>query len=343
MHIMYITRQFIKPVKINKPVDTHITILRLLLPNQLSVNQLYKQTGLSYKQRVTRAIKDLEKTGLVKRVKDTNHAQRKYIQLTQLGIDLALIQVDVDNYIESYYQIDRILKKFFMPDLSTSGKPKYGILRSRGLSDNEIKYYDLEWKGIIDILFTLEEKMIDAIIIRFIHKILRKHPNLSFITTEIMNSIFMDVARFRISEMFADYKDPIKISDNNITFDDNMYELLETVEGNNDDDYVPFVFFGTILNEVVNALTNYLLLIRPHPSIIKSKLKTLLINSQLSQFNPKGLAREVIIKKMDEVEEEVEQKFADVLSNNAKLPTHVLGYIPPMESYKSYLAKVNSD
>jgi DNA-binding HxlR family transcriptional regulator len=327
----------------DKPVNTYIMILRLLLPNQLSVNQLYKQTGLSYKQGVTQAIKDLEKAGLVKRIRDTNHAQRKHMQLTQLGNDLVQIKVDVDNYIESYYQIDRIFNKFFMPDLFPGGKPKYGILRSRGLSDNEIKYYDLEWKGLIDILFTLEEKIIDAIIIRFVHKILRKHSNLSYLTTEIMNSIFMDVARFRLSEMFAHYKDPIEASDNYIHFDDNMYELLESLEGRDQDDYVPFVFFGTILNQVIDALTNYLLLIRPHSSIIKSKLDTLLNNSELSKFNSKGLAREVVIKKMDEVEKEVKQKFGDILANNAKLPTDVLGYIAPMESYKSYLTKVKPD
>jgi hypothetical protein len=292
---------------------------------------------------VTQAIKDLEKAGLVKRVKDTNHAQRKYIQLTQVGSDLAHIKADVENYIESYYQIDRILKEFFMPDLSTGREPKYGILRSRGLSDTEIKHYDLEWKGLICILYTLEERIIDAIIIRFHHKILRKHSNLSYITTAIMNSIFMDVARFRLSEMFAEYKDPIEASNNDIPFDYDMDELLESLEGSDDDDYVPFLFFGTKLSQVINAHTNYLLLIRPHPSIIKSKLETLLINSELSKFDPKGLTKEIITKKMDEVKKEVKQKFADILSNNAKLPTDVLSYIVPMESYKNYLAKVKAD
>ena len=68
-----------------KPVELWIVILRTLLSTNMSVNKLVQQTSLSYKKRVTDAIKLLERASIIDSKKDPNHSQKDIKYLTDLG------------------------------------------------------------------------------------------------------------------------------------------------------------------------------------------------------------------------------------------------------------------
>jgi hypothetical protein len=129
-----------------------------------------------------------------------------------------------------------MLQKFSAPNYSDLRKTTREILRSRGLSDIEINNYDVTFDGILHTLFTLEEKIIDAIIIRFILTLFKKYDYLSELAETIMYSIFMDVARFRLVIIIGYYRDYIQLlSDEHIPFEYYMDKLIDDLD--NDSNY----------------------------------------------------------------------------------------------------------
>lgn len=312
MDIIHITGWLLEPVMEGKPVNPYITILRLLLPNQLSVNQLYKQTGLSYKPRVIHLIKDLEKGKLVRRTKDNNHAQREYIQLTEIGHEFAQIIVDIENYKGSYLDMDKQFQKLYDPDPSLSSKTIKRILRNKGLGNLEIENYDDSLSGISGMLFTLEEKIINAIIFRFTFQLLKKYSPLSKIAIELMNIIFEDIANFRLKVVLAYYKDCNEKSNKGISLDFYEDELLNSIEN-----FAFHPFFGEVLNQLISAYTNYLMLARPDPAIIKSR-----IEERMPRIDPKG--------ETGEISNELTLKMIAIFSK------------VQIEGYKGYLTKINA-
>src|SRR5690242_18501036 len=85
----------------NKPVDRKIRILRTLLSGDMTVNNIFAKTGLSWKKSITDAIKELEAAELIAERKDPGHSQKEVMYLTKSGRELADMIISLDEYAKS--------------------------------------------------------------------------------------------------------------------------------------------------------------------------------------------------------------------------------------------------
>jgi DNA-binding HxlR family transcriptional regulator len=261
-----------------KPVETHIEILRILMPKQLNVNEIYRQTGLSYKQGVTQAIRDLEKGGLVTRIKNKKHTQKEYIQLTQLGHEIADIANNVQEYKRSLIELSKREEEYIdSPEKTIEEDLK--IMKRKGLGDQDISWYK-EWKVTTSFIQLYSYRnFVDILINRYA---LSLYPlNITDITKAMMNSLLMDATTFRLSHMLEDIE---------------YYH-----------DMIDRSFF-----EHFNAITQMTHELHPIPNIIYKEVRDVL----MSYFSLLKLPKEMVIEELEPFHKLKQDKIKEISQQN---------------------------
>jgi predicted transcriptional regulator len=179
---MYITRKFIKPVLKYKLVGICLKILRLIPPEGLHVNSIFRQTGLSYKPDVEEAIDNLQKGKLITETKSPTHKQKKIKHLTKLGHEFKRLMNNINEYDNAFQRFENSIKQNFDsldrsetredPDVKglvnlILSDPSPSVLRSRGWIDEEIDLYEETQYGIGKTRDFLQRNIFNALISRY--------------------------------------------------------------------------------------------------------------------------------------------------------------------------------
>jgi DNA-binding HxlR family transcriptional regulator len=247
----------------NKPVSTYLAILRSIEPSRLNVNKIYRQTGLSFKQAVTQAIKELEKDGLVTRIKNKTHTQMEYIQLTELGRELADIAMSFEQYKKSLVElVNKESEQFDIPKSINQDSLK-SMLKNRGWSEEEIFWYEESESGVSYVMFTCDGDIIDILLKRYALRLYKF--NISTIARAIMDSVLIDATRLRLSYVLENIE--YYRSKGIQPYTEIADQELSNIAG------ITYSFPRVIYEQVKNALISYLLLLKPPKELIIDKIQ----------------------------------------------------------------------
>jgi DNA-binding MarR family transcriptional regulator len=300
----------------SRPVKIYISILRSLLPHQLNVNRIYTQTGLSFKQAVTRAIKELEKEGLVTRLKDKKHTQMQYIHLTELGRELADMAVSFEQYKNSLTNFEDKEYDQFNISKSISQDSLKNILENRGWDDKEIFWYKESLLGLGWIRYITGAKVSNILLYRCALSLYK----FSFgdIAKAIMNSILVDATTFLLSEMI----DEIEYHP----------EVLSESEPKSINKEIKEVYWE-VADQQLDDISQTMY---PFPKVIYGEVKDLLV-SYLSLLKP---PKEVIVRYMEIAKETVEEtKTYSREQSKKERRLHPDHFPCLLEAYQEYLSK----
>lgn len=146
----------------DKLVEICIKILRLLPPDGLHFNAIFRQTGLTYKLDVVKAVSILGKGKLIMETKTPTHKQKKIKQLTELGYEFEHLIVSIEEYNEAFLKFEQCRVEKIRDD-----EPSPNILRSRGWSKEEIDMYKQTWRSTNKMKDFLVRIIFNALISRY--------------------------------------------------------------------------------------------------------------------------------------------------------------------------------
>jgi DNA-binding HxlR family transcriptional regulator len=245
-----------------KPVDLYFKILNIIFKDKASVNEIYKQTGLSYKPKFTNALKELEKEKIVRREKDPRHRQREFILLTNLGFELSEFKKRLDDYISSYkklYEIENNLED--TNNLKDQSRIR-NILRHRGWKEEEIFWFKDTYEGIKEITWYGDFDLFEGFIYRYI--LLLSNFKLGEISKLMINSLLTEVTNFKIKNIYDTIKDSSeKVENYNVILDQHLGNISE----------FNYAFPKLLQDEVKNHILIRLYLLRPPTDLISKKFK----------------------------------------------------------------------
>jgi hypothetical protein len=199
----------------DKLVNICIKILRLLPPDGLHVNAIFKQTGLSYKPDLVKAVRILGKGKLIMETETPAHKQKKIKKLTELGYEYKNLMLSIEEYDKAFSEFERCrVEKFPVSStLRPSDIPVPSILRSRGWSSEEIDKYEETWLSTIEIKDFLIKNIFNALISRYAAIVPRIGNNniardilIKFVTNQIAHqlSIISNESDYPMNTVFQD-------------------------------------------------------------------------------------------------------------------------------------------
>lgn len=273
---MYITRKFIKPVLKYKLVGICIKILRLIPPEGLHVNGIFRQTGLSYKLDVEEAINNLQKGKFITETKSPTHEQKKIKHLTELGHGFRRLMNSINEYVDAFEKFENSRKQNFdslekfetQKDPDVKGlinlilsDPSPSVLRSRGWIDEEIDLYEDTQYGINKLRDFLHRNIFNALISRY--AALLQDIGDNEIAKDILTKIIIDEIEHQLSIIRRKYASN---EINSVETGDASHELASEIQDDISEFYYNPEYFmhnHHINKEIKDVLVSLLCLIIP--------------------------------------------------------------------------------
>lgn len=152
-------------------------ILLLLLNNRASVNTIVEQTSI-YKNYVFEANKFLEQAKLAVPIKDKKvYQQKKFIQLTEFGQELADFIKNTEKFDKSFYEMKIAIKRVYYISQDMQENARRSLLLSRGLNKQEINDYEEDFGYATDFETGSLSVLIEGIVNRYALFLLKFDPN----------------------------------------------------------------------------------------------------------------------------------------------------------------------
>jgi DNA-binding HxlR family transcriptional regulator len=218
---MYISDQEVLLDMNAKPVQIWIMILRLLFSKDMSVNNIFQQTGLTYKKRVTDAIMQLEKAQIIGNKTDPKHKQREIKYLTDVGREIGDIIISLDDYESANYGLHIVAKEkvfilmeYLLPVLDDIENIRRPHLKSMeedtvkevrkvirkliqiGWTYDEIEFYNHCRTQLIELFSLCQRSFIDILLLRYARILNSKKLNLH--ATKIFEYIIMNAINNKV-------------------------------------------------------------------------------------------------------------------------------------------------
>ena len=215
----------------NRLVETCIKILRLISDKSLHINNIVSQTS-SDKSHVIKAIKTIEKAELVKRISSKTHKQMEFLELGQMGNELANLMKNIDEFRESYRSLTESINKNFkfkeysvmMTELirMSEKEEKTGVyeklsrdsimrqqkrfinkLKSRGWTDTEILSHN-QWYEEADMFqYFSARAFIAGLFTKYISLSLKKGSN--EVSRAMLTKIIMDTLNQHLTDTYNSF------------------------------------------------------------------------------------------------------------------------------------------
>lgn len=240
----------------DKLVIICIKVLRLLPSDGLHVNAIFKQTGLSYKPHLVKAVNILGKGKLIMETKTPTHKQKKIKQLTVLGYEFKHLMVSIEEYNEAFLKFEQC-----RVEKIGDHEPSPNILRSRGWSKEEIDMYDQTWRSTNKMKDFLIRIIFNALIIRYAAIVQRIEGNdiareilIKYVTNQIAQQL--SIISNKSNPMNAVSYDLISV----------MYEDIP--EFYHDPEH--FLYNHHINNEIKDVIASLLYLVTPREVVKES-------------------------------------------------------------------------
>jgi hypothetical protein len=239
----------------DKLVNVCIKILRLLPPDGLHFNAIFKQTGLSYKPDVVEAVGMLGKGKLIRETKTPTHKQKKIKQPTELGYELKHLMVSIEEYNEAFLKFERSRVEKIDDD-----EPSPSILRSRGWSKEEIDMYDQTWYGTSKMKDFLVRTIFNALISRFAAIV--QHIEGNYIAREILTKFVTIQIAHQLSIISAEYTNIKGKYAMHVASQELISEMDEDIpEFYHNPEY--FLYNHLITNQIKDVIASLLYLVTP--------------------------------------------------------------------------------
>lgn len=192
-----------------KPVLKQLKILRILLTQDIGVNTVFKQTGLTNKKAVTDAISELEKAQLLGEREDPNHSQREIMYLTDSGKEVADMIISLDEFAKSIYKLYAVAKEKVLfvtgrylgildiedveeMQLIHNKRDFQNALRVLGWPDDEIIVYNSCRTNVVDLISFCERNFLNVLLLRYsliLHSFKLNNKAKTIISNIILNAI----------------------------------------------------------------------------------------------------------------------------------------------------------
>lgn len=332
-----------------KPVDRKIRILRTLLSDDMTVNNIFVKTGLSDKKSITDAITEMEVAELIAERKHQKHSQKEIMYLTKSGRELADMIISLDEYIKSIYELheqanEKVLfvKGRYLAILQYEDieKQKYleikkdylRTLRNIGWKDSEIEFYNCCRTNIVDFIAYCEKNFLNVLLLRY-SNILRSFK-LKKLQKFIIREIIMAAVNERISFMLEHIEDQIYGYSTIRVHNPLQNKIMPTVVEQGSSDGILQLF-----RDIVDIVAW-----NPLPFVIKEEIRNVLI-SFLSLLNPPLTNLDLYISDLINLAKkkvhflEVERKHYDKNHRLERLSCKGLYFF--LQIYKEYCAKRN--
>jgi hypothetical protein len=188
-------------VKESKLVLYYSQILRSLLNDKYSVNQLYNKTGLSKNKETTQVKENLEKSLLIieknnKKVKDKKfHSQSHIIELSDFGYSVAMFLKNLDDFESSFSvfsdKIENIIGKNLISGTSKLSRGEiYRSLNSEGWNLEKASSFYTWITNLLEFKEYILRSVLEAVSFRYGYFITKFNPNTTAI--EIVKKIIGD-------------------------------------------------------------------------------------------------------------------------------------------------------
>lgn len=260
----------------DKLVSTYFIILDMVYKRKMGVNEIhkiitgpdpkevYKETGLCYKLKLTNAIKELEKDKIIKKEKDPKHKQREYISITDLGLELLEINKRLNDYTTSYknlYEQEKKLKNIYKLQYQT--QIRNNKLRLMGWNDEEIFWFEDTLEGIKEITALADFDIYEIFIYRY--RLILSKFKLGKVSKMIINSLLMEVTTFKIENLYDSYKNSneTEIEDYEEFIDDQLEHISQSIH----------IFPKLFKDEIKSHLLARLCLLGPTTDLISDELE----------------------------------------------------------------------
>ena len=181
----------------NKLVTICIKILRLLPSDGLHFNAIFRQTGISYKPDVVKAVSMLGKSRLVMEMPSPAHKQKKIQRLTDLGIELVNFISDIEQIHRSHSEMKRLLVEKFGIDEVLNETGIKNMLTNRGWNPAEKPFYH-EFTRYALLLTTESLNMIYNVLIYRYSELSLKY-DIKNVARLILNKVILDALEYHIS------------------------------------------------------------------------------------------------------------------------------------------------
>ena len=204
-----------KSEPVHKLFNHYTGILKILINDKKGVNEIdrqlkeSKEPGFAHKPSTIKAIRHLEKGALIKRSKqiDSRHKrssgqkrrrqQKKIMELTELGSELANLIESIDKYREYYFKLTSLIKKYF--DTSDNNKKEISKSEFRhrlekiGWSRDDMEKYSSWSEETFQFEYLSSFAIFDALMARYALIIFKYNPE--GIAKEILNKLVVDTLR----------------------------------------------------------------------------------------------------------------------------------------------------
>jgi hypothetical protein len=277
----------------DKLVYICIKILRLLPPNGLHFNAIFKQTGLSYKPDVVEAMRILGKGKLIMETKTPAHKQKKIKQLTELGYEFKDLMVSIEEYNEAFLKFEQCrVVRFGDPD-----RPVPSILRSGGWSNEEIDTYGQTWLSTIKIKDFLIKTIFTALISRYAAIVYRIEKD------NVARDILLQYVTNQITHQLS-----IISNESDYPMDTIFQDLTSVMDGIPEFYSECFLYNHFINNEIKDVIALLLYLVTPR-NVVKNLAD---VNITLTKNSIKRLEGKLFTKRR-------ERKYGSELRGNREL------------------------
>jgi DNA-binding HxlR family transcriptional regulator len=244
------------------PVLKYLKIMSIILEEKRGVNALIHITGYKFKPIITDKIKELEREKLVERVKDTDHKQREFIELTKYGREMITFYKNFEEIKNNYH----LFIKKYSEYIELASKPeniRNNILKSQHWNEEDIKNYNDFIAGLKFIRSVIIKNLSDIIINRYIN---------IFVTFKVK-----DIGKLVIKKIFDEFIEFLTIDlseiknevlQKNQNIEEFKQTIIKTTIG-----HTYYHFPDIIYDEVKKLGVAYINLVNPSKNTIKNLLE----------------------------------------------------------------------